>query len=349
MSASSHPLIGKWLLLGVIMIVIQILLGGITRLTGSGLSITEWNVILGVIPPLNTGQWEQAFDQYKQFPQYRILNSDMDLSGFKRIFWWEYIHRLWGRLLAPVFLLPLVWFLWKRQMPRRLLWQLLGLFVLGAMQGFVGWIMVASGLVDQPWVDPLKLSIHLLLALLLLSLLFLLTLRYLPAAGAQRNRPLQRLAVVLLLLLTVQYFFGGLMAGYKAGVLYPTFPRMGEHWIPPGIGSLKPFWLNLVENTGTIHFMHRLLGYLIAVTAIAGFFLLIGKVNSSAQRRAVLLLPVATIIQVALGIATVLHATGHIPLWWASAHQMTGVLLLLIVLWLLHLSRGPVHPAPAKG
>lgn len=344
MSTTTSP-IGKWLLLGVFMVFVQIVLGGITRLTGSGLSITEWNLIMGIVPPLNAEQWHEAFDQYRQFPQYRLLNAGMDLGGFKKIFWWEYIHRLWGRLLAPAFLLPLLWFLYKKQLPRRLLWHLPALFVLGALQGFVGWIMVASGLVDQPWVDPLKLSIHLLLALLLLSWLFLLALDYLPASGHHRHPGLHRFSVMLLVLLAVQFFFGALMAGYKAGVLFPTFPRMGTHWIPPGLWDLHPAMLNLLENKITIHFFHRSIGYLMFLTIVAGFALLFRPPLSPAQRIALLLLPVLTTLQVVLGVMTVLHATGRIPLWWASAHQLNGVLMLLAVLWLFYLSRK--HPATA--
>ncbi|MCS6990643.1 MAG: COX15/CtaA family protein [Chitinophagales bacterium] len=341
MTPSSSLLLGRWLLLGVVMVVVQIWLGGVTRLTGSGLSIPQWDLIMGTIPPLNTQQWEEAFEKYKMFPQYRLLNADMELNGFKRIYWWEYIHRLWGRLLAIAFLVPLLWFLWKQLIPRRLLLQLVGLFALGALQGLLGWIMVASGLVDRPWVDPLKLALHLLLALLLLSLLFLLAMLYLKP-GAQAEHPtLQRFGIALLILLSIQFFFGGLMAGYKAGLLYPTFPRIGTHWIPPGIWSLKPWWLNFLENTVAIHTFHRLLGYLIAFVALIGCARMYSTARNRTQRLALLMLSALVVAQVLLGILTVVHALGQIPLLWASAHQMVGVLLWLCVIWLVCLSRRP--------
>src|SRR5215510_7045011 len=168
----SRKVIGKWLLLGVFMIFIQVMLGGITRLTGSGLSITQWDVIIGSLPPMNQEQWQNAFDQYKQFPQYKIMNNDMTLEGFKSIFWWEFIHRFWARLMGVVFVVPFVWFLIKKMIDWNLGKKLIIIFILGGLQGLLGWVMVQSGLVDKPWVSPIDLSAHLILALILYCYLF---------------------------------------------------------------------------------------------------------------------------------------------------------------------------------
>ena len=171
MQTKKHKIVYYWLLTGLVMVFFQIIIGGITRLTGSGLSITEWNVMMGTLPPLNDAHWQELFDKYKEFPQYKIMNSDMDLYGFKNIFWWEYIHRLWARLFAIVFIIPFIYFIYKKKIDQKLGSNLFMLFLFGALQGFVGWVMVASGLKDNPWVNPLNLSIHLLLALFLFSFL----------------------------------------------------------------------------------------------------------------------------------------------------------------------------------
>ncbi len=346
MNLPGRVAIGRWLLLGVLMLVVQVWLGGITRLTGSGLSITQWDLIMGVVPPLNQHQWEEAFALYKQFPQYQIMNPDMDLGGFKNIFWWEYVHRLWARLLIPAFLIPLVVFFVKKWITRALLGRLLILFALGAVQGVVGWIMVASGLVDKPWVDPLKLALHLLLALLLIGLLYHWTLAYVASHNQVEHKGLRRWALALLVLLGIQFFFGALMAGYKAAMFYPTFPRMGQYWVPPNLFSLQPWWHNLLENTATIHFMHRAIGYGIVLTVVAGFGMRTVQQLTTAQHGALLTIVFLTVVQLCLGIMTVLHAQSKVPIGWASAHQLVGVFLFLATIHMIHLSRNARHDQP---
>ncbi len=346
MNLPGRVAIGRWLLLGVLMLVVQVWLGGITRLTGSGLSITEWDLLMGVVPPLNQHQWEEAFALYKQFPQYRIMNPDMDLDGFKSIFWWEYVHRLWGRLLIPAFLIPLIVFFVKKWITRGLLWRLLILFALGAVQGVVGWIMVASGLVDKPWVDPLKLALHLLLALLLIGLLYYWSLAYVASHNQAEHTGLHRWAMGLLMLLGIQFFFGALMAGYKAAMFYPTFPKMGQYWVPPNLFSLEPWWHNFFENPSTIHFIHRVLGYAIVLTVVAGFGMRTVQQLTMAQHRALLTIVFLTIVQFFLGIMTVLHAQSKVPIGWASVHQLVGVLLLLATLHTIYVSRKARHDPP---
>src|SRR5215217_4000614 len=273
MTAASRKQIGTWLLVGVFMILIQIMLGGITRLTGSGLSITEWNVIMGSVPPLNESQWQDAFEKYQQFPQYKLMNSYMDLSGFKKIFWWEYVHRLWARLFVPVFVIPLAYFLWRKMIDRKLLIKLLMAFVLGGLQGLMGWIMVSSGLIDQPWVSPISLSIHLLLALVLLCYLLWLSLEvFNPKQEPPDFASLKTFLLWILVLLGIQIFYGGLMAGNHAALFYPTFPKFGDRWLPEALFALAPRISNFFQNIGMIQLIHRALGFVVAVLVILFFY-----------------------------------------------------------------------------
>jgi cytochrome c oxidase assembly protein subunit 15 len=332
-----RKIVGGWLMIGLVMILIQIMLGGITRLTGSGLSITEWKVIMGAIPPMNQAEWNEAFDAYKKFPQYRLMNSNMDLAGFKKIYWWEYVHRLWARLFVPVFLIPLAFFLWKKMIDRRLLLKLLLIFVLGGLQGLLGWIMVSSGLIDKPWVDPLNLSMHLLLALLLICYLLWIALEVYdlrPASGSvARFRPM---LVWMLVLLAVQIFYGGLMAGNHAALFYPTFPKFGDRYIPEALFVLTPRITNFFQNVGMIQLIHRTLGIVIAVIIIFFYYAARGKSGSDVFRRAVGAMPVLVLLQVLLGIVTLLGSLGKIPVVPAVVHQLVAVLLLLTNIILLY-------------
>ena len=333
----SRKIVGTWLLAGVFMIVIQTLLGGITRLTGSGLSITQWDLIMGSIPPLNHEQWQLAFDQYKQFPQYKIMNYDMSLDGFKNIFWWEFIHRLWARLFIPMFLIPLIIFLVKKWISKKLLIKLSIVFVLGGLQGLMGWIMVSSGLLDKPWVNPVNLSAHLVLALILLCYLFWIALEVLqPKSEAGLLSSLKPFSVVLLCLIFLQIFYGGLMAGNHAALFYPTWPKIGAGMIPHNIFQEKPWYLNLVNQAGMIQLIHRNLGYL--VTMLIFIFFLIARKKSATGifKRALFALPLLVFLQVLLGILTLLNSLGKIPIVFAVAHQMCAVLLLLTMMTLVY-------------
>lgn len=334
-----RKMIGTWLLVGVFMILIQVLLGGITRLTGSGLSITEWNVIMGTIPPMNETEWQHAFDQYKQFPQYKLMNSNINLAGFKNIFWWEYVHRLWARLFVPVFLIPLAFFLWKKMIDRKLLMRLVFVFVLGGLQGLMGWIMVSSGLIDKPWVDPLNLSMHLILALLLVCYLLWIALDVFDLKKESHGiGSLKPILTWILVLLSVQIFYGGLMAGNHAALFYPTFPKFGERYIPEALFVLTPRITNFFQNVGMIQLIHRSLGIIVAVLIILFFYR--GRVKSGTPmfHRALGSFPMLVFFQVMLGIYTLITSLGRIPIVPAAAHQFIAVLLLLTNVILLYLA-----------
>jgi heme a synthase len=322
-------IISWWLFIGVFMVFIQVMLGGITRLTGSGLSITQWDVVMGSLPPLDEQQWQKAFNAYQQFPQYKMMNNTMTLSGFKSIFWWEYIHRLWARLMAVVFLIPFLFFLFKRWIDKELGRKLIILFLLGAAQGALGWVMVASGLIDQPWVNPIDLSAHLILALILYVYLFGMALEN----SAPRRNPLTLLkyrgfSFVLMLILFIQLFYGALMAGNHAALFYPTFPDFNGSWLPDGLFKLSPLISNFFQNIAMIQLIHRSLGLLLGVLVFIFYFRIKKDEKTSLLSRAVLLLPVLVCLQILLGILVLLNSVGSIPVFLGVAHQMNAMLLL---------------------
>lgn len=324
----------------------MIAVGGITRLTGSGLSIVDWNPIMGAIPPLTHQEWVDAFEKYKLFPQYRLTHYHLDLEAFKGIFFWEYLHRLLGRLIGVIFALPFVFFLAKKYFDKRLAIQLGLALLLGGSQGLLGWYMVKSGLVNKPYVSHYRLAAHLSLALFILIYLFRVILDLRGGAEAFRARndtkALYGMSWVLVALVCVQIVFGAFMAGLHAGVGYNTFPTMNGEWIPSKISDLSPRWLNLFENTVTIQFVHRTLGILIfAVTS----WLLLRALRSNLnplQKKAVGLFVVLTAAQVLLGVLTLVWV---VPIPLALAHQMGATLLLLSAFWMNFTLRGSDVPA----
>ena len=329
MTSLADKKLGYWLLLGVFMIMIQVLLGGITRLTGSGLSITEWNVIMGTIPPLNDAEWQQAFDQYKQFPQYKMMNSDMTTDGFKSIFWWEFLHRLWARLMGFAFIIPLVYFLVKKMIDIQLGRKLLVIFLLGGLQGLLGWIMVQSGLIDKPWVNPVNLSAHLVLALILFCYILWVALTLLqPAKEKGAVLAASRFSMILLLLLMLQIFYGGLMAGTKAALFYPTFPKIGTNYIPGGLFSVHPWAANFIENTATIQLVHRTLGGVVALLMVYFYWQYSRQKVTPLMKIVLNCLPLLVVVQVLLGILTLINSLGKIPVTLGVLHQMIALLLL---------------------
>ncbi len=329
-----HSLIRRWLFVGLVMIFFQIVIGGITRLTGSGLSITEWNVIMGTFPPLSESHWQELFEQYKQFPQYKIMNSEMNLSGFKTIFWWEYIHRLWARLFALVFLIPFVYFIYKKWLSKKLIIHLSVLFVLGAAQGLIGWIMVKSGLKDNPWVNPLNLSFHLLMALFVYAYLLHVYANYSTGVKTNTGHSFISNLYVLIALLIIQIFYGALMAGHKAALFYPTWPKIGDEWIPTAMITYEPAWLNLFENKALIHFVHRGLAYVLLILLIAWWYINRQSFNTNSLKSIYNSIPLLVSAQVILGIITVMNSLGHIPALWGVLHQAVAILLLTAFLYL---------------
>jgi cytochrome c oxidase assembly protein subunit 15 len=335
MSGKGNKIIGNWLMLGVCMILVQVVLGGITRLTQSGLSITNWDVILGTLPPMNKQDWLEAFEAYRQIPQYEVLNKGMSLAEFKWIYFWEYIHRLWGRVLGFVFLLPLIFFAVKKYIRPGDLYKYIVVLLLGGMQGFVGWIMVKSGLEDRIFVDPVKLMLHLVLATTLLVLVYRLALENLsPPAVRLYDRRVRQLLGILVVLLMVQIAFGGLVAGSRAALAYPTWPKMGAVWMPDNIMALKPAWKNFLENTATLQFMHRMMAYVIIVYAMIVVMRCARLKGSDSFHRARYYLVGILFFQVILGIITVTMSRMHIPVFWGVAHQLTALILLLVAYYM---------------
>ncbi len=352
MNNQSHLGLGIWLLTGAALIFVMILLGGITRLTGSGLSMVDWNIIMGTLPPLNETEWKAAFEQYKQFPQYKKVNPHMDLAGFKTIFWWEYIHRLWGRLLGLAFIFPFLYFWWKRKIPVFLNYHLFTIFLLGALQGIMGWVMVKSGLVDQPWVSPYRLTIHLLLAFVLFGYLSWWGLRLIyptPSPLSTKVKQWQSFGYFLLILFGLQLIFGGFMAGHKAALSYPTFPTMNGAWIPNHLFGQSPVWINFFENVTTIQFFHRLLAIVLA-GGVLYFFFKTWSVRHHLFTFSISSLTGLVTLQFLLGVLTVMQSTVQIPTLLAVLHQAGAVLLffnLILIQYLFHFSPHKTSKKPA--
>ena len=335
----SQKKIQTWLYLGCFMVFIMIMIGGITRLTGSGLSITEWNVIMGTIPPLSEPEWDIAFLKYQQFPQYKIVNSDMSLNEFKDIYFWEYFHRLWGRLIGIVFIVPFLFFLIQKKFKKTSTLQLTTLFILGALQGLVGWYMVKSGLVDKPWVSHYRLSIHLLLALLVYSYTLYLGFDLTKFIHKIRTTSVSLKALKIsnwiIGVLVFQIFYGALMAGLKAGLSFPTYPKMNGEWFPSDLFALDGFLYNLTSNRAMVQFIHRLmplvLGGLIAYL-IWHLFKNKKTLYSKSLNQLIYTAAIVYVIQFILGILTVINCHGHIPIIYGVSHQAVAIVLLTAAL-----------------
>lgn len=344
---SSKP-IAIWLLVGVGMIIIQILLGGITRLTGSGLSITEWNVVTGTLPPMNEQQWAVEFAKYKQTPQYNLLNYSFTLKDFKFIFFWEWFHRFWARLIGVVFLIPFVIFLVQRRFRPWMVRPMLILFLLGALQGAVGWIMVASGLTgDAVYVKPAKLAMHFILALGLLCYTFWFALKLLvPDEQLVVNRQARKITISILAVLTIQLIYGAFMAGHKAATAAPTWPDINGEMIPSYLYRPQEGMLNLVDNLILVHFIHRGLAYILLAMVILLTVKLYKIKGSSLFTRTRWWPILLTCTQVLLGILAVLKSLQIVPNQWgifewiAQLHQLVAMLLLLSLVWTLYIVRG---------
>lgn len=333
--------VGNWLLIGVGMIVIQVLLGGITRLTESGLSITEWKPITGILPPMSEAAWQELFNKYQTTDQFKYVHAHFSMSDFKLIFFWEWFHRVWARLMGLVFLVGFIYFLVKRYFSKDMIWPLVLLFVLGGVQGFIGWIMVASGLVPEKYyVGHVELTTHFIGALFLLSytLWFALRLRVRPGqelvSGVWRKR-LIGLGVVIFF----QLIYGGFMAGLKAAITAPTWPTINGAWIPPVDWSEGGLLYLLSFNPLWVHVIHRSLAYIIGLLVVAGWFASRQLFTGFAGRLRHGLLGV-TLAQVLLGILTVVNATNDTALLWLGvAHQFTAMLLVMIWVTLLYVVR----------
>lgn len=319
-----------WYLLTAAFVVLMVVVGGITRLTHSGLSMVEWRPLMGTLPPMSVEEWTRIFDLYKQSPEYIHVNTWMTLEDFKGIFWWEYSHRLLGRLVGIIYALPLFYFSIRRTLTGPMLYASWGILVLGALQGVMGWVMVKSGLVNDPAVSQYRLVAHFFLALLLIASLLFAALNVRKSSEVQ-GKP-SWIPWALLGLVGVTLLSGGFVSGLKAGLIYNTFPLMGGGLIPEDYGFLSPFILNFFENPAAVQFNHRFLALLTYGVIVGAGFLMLKKDPTRDQRRALILVLHLVTAQVVLGISTLLLV---VPVHLAAFHQFTGVMLLCSVVYLV--------------
>jgi len=330
----SERRIAYWLLTVCALVFAMVVLGGVTRLTHSGLSIVEWQPLVGTIPPLSDHAWQELFEKYQLTPEYQQVNVGMGIEGFKEIFWLEYFHRLLGRTIGFAFLLPFLYFLVRREIGRPLVPKLVTMFVLGGLQGLMGWLMVASGLVDEPRVSPYRLTAHLGLAFLIYGYMLWVALGLLsphPRAGIPAGLRGHGLGVTSLVVITI--LAGGFVAGTRAGFTFNDWPLMHGRFFPEGLYSLSPWWADWFENVATVQFHHRMLAYLL-VLAIPAWWWMARRANLDAMTRTwfqVLLAVFA--LQVLLGITTLLH---RVPLSLGAAHQGGALVVLTVALILNH-------------
>lgn len=325
-----------WLFFLAFLIFCMVIVGGAVRLTDSGLSITEWQPLLGAIPPLTEADWALAFEKYRQIPEYALVNSGMSLEEFKFIYWWEWSHRLLGRLIGVAFLLPFLFFLIKGSLTRALAMRLAAIFILGGLQGALGWYMVASGLSERVDVSQYRLAAHLVLATIIFGAIVWVAL----GLGKERRaigdvRPW--FAMALIALIVVQVCMGGFVAGIDAGMGYNTWPLMDGRLVPDGLWAMSPAWQNIFENALTVQFFHRLIAYVIAVCVL---------IYAWRQRNSpALVLLAIVLVQITFGILTLLH---QVPLSLALIHQGGALILLATALWNLHCRLASRSPAPSR-
>jgi len=333
----SPRMVAAWLFTCCALVFAMVVVGGVTRLTHSGLSIVEWQPIVGTLPPLSDAQWAEAFAKYQATPEFRLVNHAMDVEAFKGIFWWEYVHRLLGRLIGAVFLLPLAWFALARRLPDGLGGPLLGIFALGALQGALGWYMVQSGLVDDPRVSHFRLTAHLGLALAILAAMFWIACSLLRPVAAETTRALRAATACFAALVFVMALSGGLVAGIRAGFAYNTFPTMNGAFVPAEIMMLEPWYRNFFYNMATVQFDHRLLAYVIAIAApFLAWRIVRPAWATRGMRIAAAAMLVAVGAQIALGIATLVM---RVPVPLAALHQAGAVILFAAALNVAHALR----------
>ena len=332
----SRRIVATWLLACCALVFIMVVVGGITRLTHSGLSIVEWQPVMGAVPPLNEEQWAETFGKYQQTPEFKQRNHDMTVGEFKGIFWWEYSHRLLGRVIGLVFLIPFLFFLFTRRLDPEVAWMLGGIFVLGALQGVVGWLMVASGLVDEPRVSSIRLATHLGLAFLIYGFMLWVALDLLfrergLASDTMRGRASGMLATIWLMVLS-----GALVAGIKAGYAYNTWPLMNGKVIPDEIMLIEPWYANIAYNMATVQFIHRCLALVIALMAVGLWFDVRREPPNPRPRFWSTILLGMALVQVSLGIGTLLL---RVPVNLAALHQMGALVLFSIAIMFRHTLR----------
>ena len=328
--------IASWLIACAAVILAMILLGGVTRLTHSGLSMVEWKPLLGIIPPLSEPAWLETFEKYQQYPEYQKINRGMTLEGFKAIFMFEYLHRVLGRLIGLMFFVPFVFFAVKGRIRKGFMPKLLLLFIGGGLQGLLGWYMVKSGMVNDPHVSQYRLTAHLGLAVLVYAYMLWVAfdLLFVPE-GARNgaNTMYARWSLILLGLVYLMILSGGLVAGTRAGFAYSTWPLMGSTFIPDGLYAGTPAWLDMFEDVTTVQFNHRMFAYVLFVLVSSFAFLVYRSGSGGRARPGVIVLVAALLVQVVLGISTLLL---HVPVALGAAHQGGAVVLLTVTLFVSH-------------
>jgi heme a synthase len=345
----SSRAVAIWIMVGVGMLLVQVILGGITRLTGSGLSITEWDVVTGFLPPLSEQQWLLEFEKYRATPQYQIINRDFTIDNFKFIFFWEWFHRFWGRLIAIAFVIPFVTFLIQKKFRKEMIGPLVLLFMFGALQGAIGWIMVKSGLSgDAVYVKPTRLALHFVFALGLIAYAFWFGLQLIVQPAQRFNGgSLKKFTGWLIVLVFVQLIFGALMAGHKAATVAPTWPTINGDWIPASLFRESPLLFNFVDNKITVHFVHRTLAYVLTILMVMWTISAVKHPYSTSLFRKTRLVPLwLVILQVLLGILSLFASRHIVPNnwgsfeWLAQLHQLTGMLFLLSLTGMYFLLKG---------
>ena len=332
-----------WLRCVCLSVVVILVVGGITRLTGSGLSMVDWRPVMGVLPPLSDSDWMEVFDQYKAFPEYQKINREMNLEGFKDIFFWEYLHRVLGRFVGLLCLLPYLWFLWRKSLDKPLFFNGLGLILLVGVQGLMGWYMVKSGLVRNPEVSHFRLAAHLGLAFAVFGLAWWMILgltdQETPGDDSLRYRPA---ILCLLSLFCFQVVYGAFVSGMKAGYGFNTFPKMGEDWMPRALFGLSPFWENFVSDKFSVQFVHRWLGTILAIsTAVFAWFALRSGTLNELQARRFFRLLLLVFAQFCLGVLTILFLV-EMPILLPVIHQLVALFLFGAFLSAVHsLRRSP--------
>lgn len=335
-----------WLITGLLMIFLQIVIGGVTRLTGSGLSITRWEIVTGAVPPLSQADWQAEFDLYRQTPQYQKINRGMTLDEFKFIYFWEYFHRLWARLMFFVFVFPFAWFLWRRMLARPLVSRLVVVVLLAGLEGFFGWIMVYSGLRDRPWVNAYNLTLHLCMGFLIFGYLLWATfMAFQPVPAPVPDARLRRFAWVLVAVASVQIALGAMVSGAKAALFFPTWPDMNGAYLPGILLDGSHWTLDSFVQYDTnpfmpalLQFLHRNTGYVLALLTIY-FFWRVWRQQVAVSRRllrgvGVLLAMVA--VQVLLGVLTLINSRAGIPVDLGVLHQAGAVVLMGILLFVVY-------------
>lgn len=330
---SHNKAIATWLLICCGLVFAMVVLGGVTRLTGSGLSMVDWRPVMGVLPPLSDAEWQKTFELYQQSPEFQKINAHMSVHDFKGIFWLEYLHRVLGRLIGVVFFVPFLVFAVRGYIATRDWPKYLIMFVLGGLQGLLGWYMVRSGLVDNPHVSQYRLTAHLLAAFLIYSYMLWVAMSLLWPDSERERHPWSAKTTALTCLIGVTVLSGGFVAGLKAGLIYNTFPMMGDYWVPPGLFALEPWWRNVFDNLTTVQFDHRLLAITTFVLIVVYWFRARQVDLPPRARRGTNALLHTAVLQVILGISTLLLA---VPVWLAAGHQAVAMLLFTVALYLRH-------------